>query len=256
MLRRLETLAKIPLFDGLSAAEIGALDTQCSWRRAEAKEWVIKHGAEGTDVFFVVTGKLRVLIQSPSGSDIILGDIDSGEFFGELAAIDGKPRSAGIVCLTGSVIARMPPSVFREAVHRHPSVCDQLLHLLASRVRILANRVNELSSLEVRHRIYSELLRLSKPELSGSGRAIISPPPIHNEIAGRVSTRRETVARELKGLERAGLLQRRRGALVITDPRSLEQLIRQAFETLSTDTDAPRAAHPGRRRDSGPDARG
>ena len=73
---------------------------------------------------------------------------------------------------------------------------------------MLSNRVNEFTNLDVRHRIYAELLRLSRPEDGKASRAVISPPPVHGEIAARVSTRREAVARELKALERDGLIER------------------------------------------------
>jgi CRP-like cAMP-binding protein len=125
----------------------------------------------------------------------------------------------------------MPAAVFRNAVHSHPDVCDQLLALLAGQIRMLANRVNEFTTLAVRHRIYAELLRLARPAADQSSRAVISPPPVHAEIAARVSTRREAVAREFKALERADLIERRRGALVLTDPDRLQAMIDEATES-------------------------
>jgi len=169
------------------------------------------------------------MIQS-AGRDVLLRQIDAGEFFGELAAIDGQPRSSGIVATTDVTIARMPASVFRAAIHAHPEVCDKLLGILAGQIRILANRVNEFSTLDVRYRIYAELLRLSRPDPVNADRAIISPPPVHAEIAARVSTRRETVARELKALERADLVERRRGAIALSDTRHLRRLIEEAVD--------------------------
>ena len=183
------------------------------------------------DVFFIVSGTVRVKLQSVSGRAALLREINAGDFFGELAAIDGEPRSAGIIAVTDVTVARMPASVFRTAIHSHPDVCDQLLALLAGQVRMLANRVNEFTTLDARHRIYAELLRLSRPETGRPGQAVVSPPPVHAEIAARVSIRREAVAREFKSLERVGLIARRRGALVLTDTARLRQLIAQASET-------------------------
>jgi DNA-binding MarR family transcriptional regulator len=95
---------------------------------------------------------------------------------------------------------------------------------------MLANRVNEFSTLDARYRIHAELLRLSRPEPGRPGHAIISPPPLHSEIAARVSTRREAVARELKALERAGLIERRRGAIALLDTHRLRSLIDEAAD--------------------------
>ena len=177
----------------------------------------------------MVSGAVRVVIQS-AGREVLLRQIDAGEFFGELAAIDNFPRSSGIVAMMDVTIACMSAAVFRDLVHAHPDVCDQLLALLASQIRMLANRVNEFTTLDVRHRIYAELLRLSRPEPGNKSCAIISPPPVHSEIAARVSTRREAVARELKALERGRLIERRRGAIVLTDVNRLRRLVNEAIE--------------------------
>lgn len=230
MSRSFETLSAVALFQGLAPEAIRQLDTQCSWRRVGAKKWIVDYQDEGTDVFFVAVGHVRVLIRSPAGQEVILRDIRDGEFFGELAAIDGRSRSAGILAVTDATVARMPATVFRAAIHRFPRVCDGVMAILATQVRVLANRVNEYATLNARHRIYAELMRLSRPDPGGLERAVITPPPIHAEIAARVSARREAVARELKALERAGLLERRRGALVITDTRRLMQMIEGAVD--------------------------
>jgi CRP/FNR family transcriptional regulator, cyclic AMP receptor protein len=226
MIRHSETLARVPLFRSLDREAVRRLDSQCVWRRAKAKEWVLDYKDGGAELYFVSQGHVRVLIRTPAGKESILRDIRSGEYFGELAAIDGQPRSAGVAAVTDSVIARMPPAIFRGVVHTYPDVCDQLLVLLASQIRMLANRVNEYATLDVRTRIYAELLRLART--GQSGEAIISPPPTHAELAARVSSHREAVTRELNRLMRAGLLGRRRGALLLLDPAHLATIVAEA----------------------------
>jgi CRP/FNR family transcriptional regulator, cyclic AMP receptor protein len=224
------TLANCPLFKSLDGEAIRRLDTQCIWRRARPREFVLEYQDGGTDLYFVAQGHLRVLIQTSAGKDSILRDIRDGEFFGELAAIDGQPRSAAIVAMTDSVIAKMPAAVFRQTVHAHADVCDRLLTLLASQVRMLSNRVNEYSRLDAARRLYAELLRLARPARKGDLHAVISPPPTHAELAARISSHREAVTRELAKLERDGLLERRRGAMVLLDPARLAKLIEDADE--------------------------
>ena len=223
------TLRHVRLFSRLSDEQIRRLDSRCLWRRYEAKDQVLGHGDEGTDVYFVVSGQVRAVIRGNGGREIILGDIRPGEFFGELAAIDGQPRSASVVAVTGATLARMPATVFREMVHQHADVCSQVLALLAARIRLLDTRVREFTTLDVRHRVFAELLRLSRPD-GEPGRAVVSPPPFHAEIAARISARREAVTRELKALEGAGLVQRRRGAIVLTNVPALAALIHNPRE--------------------------
>jgi len=221
MMRQSETLRPVPLFRRLSDEEIRRLDTQCLWRRYEAKQQILGHGEGGTDVFFVISGVVRALIRANGERVVILGDIKAGEFFGELAAIDGQPRSASVVAVTGATLARMPAVVFREAIHRHADACDQVLSLIAARFRLLARRVNEFNSLDIRRRVLADLLRLSRPDGADRTRAVVSPPPYHAEIAARIIARREAVTRELKLLEGAGLLEKRRGAFILTDVQAL-----------------------------------
>ena len=114
MPREIETLSRIPLFSSMDKASIKALDTRCSWRHVAAKEWVIDYQAEGIDVFFVVGGSVRVLIYAKSGREVILADLSAGGFFGELAAIDGKPRSAGVLAITHAVVAAMQAPAAQE----------------------------------------------------------------------------------------------------------------------------------------------
>ena len=174
--RRTETLAKIPLFRSLDTARIKLLDTQCSWRRVSRNQWIVDHQDTSNDVFFVVSGTVRVKLQSVSGREVLLREIEAGEFFGELAAIDDQPRSAGIIAVTDVTVARMPASVFRGAVHAHPDVCNQLLVLMSGQIRTLANRVNEFTTLDGRYRLYAELLRLSRPDPGRAEAGLLSHP--------------------------------------------------------------------------------
>jgi CRP/FNR family transcriptional regulator, cyclic AMP receptor protein len=220
-----ETLAKIGILRSLDAKEIAALDRCCLWRHVQAKAWLLEQGEMGTDIYFLTSGAVRVLITPSPDREVILADINAGGYFGEMAAIDGQSRSAGILAITDATIACMSASVFREVFQKHPDVSEQLLKHLVARIRTLDQRVNEFSSMDVKHRIYAELLRRSRPDPANHRQAVVSPPPVHADIAARVSTRREMVARELKALERDGFLTKRRGAFVITDvPGFLQRL--------------------------------
>jgi len=226
---RTETLKAIPLFRSLPPETIGKLDAQCMWRHASKGQWLLDYQESSNDVFFVVTGAVRVIIQS-GGREVLFREIKAGEYFGELAAIDRQPRSSGIVAVFDVTLARMPASLFIATVNAHADACNQLLTLLANQIRSLTNRMHEYATLDVRHRIMAELLRLSRPEPHKPGRAIVSPPPIHAEIAARVATRREAVVRQLNALESDGLIERRRGAIALIDVDRLRRLVDEAAE--------------------------
>ena len=220
-----ETLERIGLLRTLDRKERESFERRCQWRHAKAKEWLLEQNDLGTDLYFLASGVVRVLITPTPDHEVILGDIEAGGYFGEMAAIDGRPRSAGILAITDAAIACMPAKVFRELLHDHPEVSTEMLQHLVSRIRALDQRVNEFSSMDVKHRIYAELLRRSRADPTDQHRALISPPPVHSDIAARVSTRREMVARELKSLERKGLLAKRRGAFVLTNVPVLVEMV-------------------------------
>ena len=180
MARIARTLGSIPLFRSLDQASLQRLDAICTWRDAAAKQWILDHAAHGTEVFFVLYGHLRVTA-SVAGRETILRDLHDGEFFGELAALDGQPRSAGILAVSNATLACMPASGFRRAIHDHPDVCDQILGVLVGQIRALANRASETTSLNLKHRLWAELLRLAQPAGNAAGFPIVSPPPTHAE---------------------------------------------------------------------------
>jgi CRP/FNR family transcriptional regulator, cyclic AMP receptor protein len=227
-----DTLAQIPLFRSLDGDFIRQLNAQCSWQHANAKHWLVERGDPSTNVFFLTSGLVRAMIATSRDRDVIFTDMKTGEFFGELAAIDGKPRSAGIWALTQATIACMPASLFLEVIAGYPDVNKELLKVLVARIRALTVRIHEFSALHVKHRIHAELVRISRPLPNNARQAVISPPPTHAELAARVSTRREMVTRELKALERANMLLRRRGALVLTNT---DRLLKFQSESLEID---------------------
>ena len=69
-----------------------------------------------TDIYFLLSGEVRVLIRTQSGKEVILGEMRGGQLFGELAAIDGVKRSANVTALTRGEVGIMPSAVFRELV--------------------------------------------------------------------------------------------------------------------------------------------
>jgi CRP-like cAMP-binding protein len=123
----------------------------------------------------------------------------------------------------------MPASVFREVVFAAPAVADRLLRLLTKRVRELNARLMEHSVLDLRHRLYSELLRLSVPRGAGASERVVTPPPYHHVLAARIGCRREQVTREFTSMTQEGLIDRTRGALVIKRPDVFESRIAEAM---------------------------
>lgn len=219
----------IPFFAGLDPARGETFGRQCVRKRYSEGELVLDFDDLSTDVYFIVSGDVRVLIRTAAGKEMILGDFGPGKFFGEMAAIDGAKRSANVTALTNAELLLVPPTAFREIVLHSPDICDRLLRLLTARVRELNVRLFERSVLDLRHRLYSELLRMSTPRKGHDGQSIVSPPPFQHDLAARIGCRREQVSRELGAMAEEGLAEKVRGGLVLPRPGVLEKRVRDAM---------------------------
>ncbi len=226
----MDTLTKIPLFEDIDQTLSDRYARNCFWKEYGPHELVIDVDDETTDVRFVLSGKVRIIHRISVGKEVILGEMNEGEFFGEIAAIDDEPRSANVTTLTRSRICIMPQRCFLEIMQEAPEVGLKIMRLLADRVRQLNTRLAEHSFLQAKHRLYSELLRLSKPRPGHPEQRSVSPPPIQRELADRIGTRREVVSRELNALQKQGFLDKTKGAIIILNPNELQSRISEAWD--------------------------
>lgn len=218
----------IALLAPLPASERAALARRCRWRRFRAGEQIIDHQGDTAEVCFIVAGRVRVVTHSASGREISFDDIEAGGFLGEMSAIDGQPRSASVVALTeGTVAAFLAPKPFLELVAGHPDLAVTVMRRLCRIARITTDRIVEMSTLGANNRVHAELLRLARRARREGPAAVIAPIPTHADIASRVGTTRETVARVLGELSRDGLVERRPGALAVLDLARLEALVEE-----------------------------
>jgi len=214
-------LARIGFFSGVPADLLDRHEARASWLTAEAGQLLLNFEDPAADVFFVHSGSVRIAVQTQGGQELILQDLSAGGFFGEMAAIDGAPRSASVAALHRSQICRLPGAVFVEILAASPALARRLMQLLTARIREANARRLELTSLDIRHRLYAELLRLAGPA-GADGSRIISPPPVQQILAQRIGARREPISREFARLLREGVLARTRGALVLRKPSVIE----------------------------------
>jgi CRP/FNR family transcriptional regulator, cyclic AMP receptor protein len=223
------TLAAHPCFKTLDPESCRALDRHCAWLKTPAGFWIVGQTEQDRDVYFIMTGRLRA-VQHGARQDVIFTDMEAGTFFGELAAIDGAPRALSVFAVNDSLVAKMPSAAFVETMYSHRPLAEAVIATLIARLRTMTRRVGELGQLDVRSRVHAELLRLARPDRGDPKRAIIVAPPNQSELASRINTRRETVSREINAMERGGLIERRRGAIVITDALRLSATLETAVE--------------------------
>ncbi len=221
------TLSGIDLLEGLSGKELKAVEKSCSWRRYSAQEQIIGRQSKTTEVFFVVEGHVRVVNYSISGREITLNDLDTGSYFGELAALDSEPRSASVMSLDNSLIAALPQERFHYILEKNLGTALKLMKSLAGIVRTSTDRIMDLSTLAANNRVQADLLRQARSNMQSGNQAHIKPIPVHGDIASRVSTTRETVSRVMNDLARQGIVERQKDTLVIPDVEVLREMVEE-----------------------------
>jgi CRP-like cAMP-binding protein len=219
-----QSLANITLLEGLPDADLAALAKVCRWRSFDEDEQVLAHLDAGTDVLFLTEGRLRVSLYSSSGKEVSFEDLQAGQHFGEMAAIDRKGRSASVFALKPCTVAFLSSKNFMELMSQHFVIGQRVMTTLCRLVRRLDERVFEFSTLTVSNRIHAELLRLAGGNVEQTT-ATVTPAPRHADIASRVSTHREAVTREMNVLARAGIVRQERDALYILDLPRLGQMV-------------------------------
>jgi len=220
-------LRKIGLMQELVPERLDALARECAWRNFKAGQRIVSRASADRDIYFIVSGKVRVTTYSASGRQVTFRDFGPGEHFGEVAAIDGMGRSADVVGLEAGLLASLAPAALRRLLRDEPIVAERLLRDLAGMVRRLSDRLIDLSTLGVHHRLHVELLRLAHEAGIQDNRARLDPAPKHADLASQVSTYREQVTRELSSLARARIVAKDGRALVVLDVARLEKMVEQ-----------------------------
>jgi CRP-like cAMP-binding protein len=140
------SLSGVSVLKGLSSDALKQVEESCAWRRYEPGEPIVEYLDRSDDVFFLVSGEARVIVYSLAGKVVSFHDLAQGDMFGELPALDGRPRSASVEPRTSCLVASMKSALFLELLEKEPAVLKGVLKQLVSTIRRLSTRVYEFSA--------------------------------------------------------------------------------------------------------------
>lgn len=172
-------------------------------------------------VFLMVDGHARLLAWSMDGRMVAVEDFFAGDLFGEGALTGDAPLAGEISAIEQSLAGIILAPALVTLMSQHGAIALAMSRLLVARLAAMRQRLVEGSTLSATGRIHAELLRLAR---AGAG-GVISPAPVHSQLALRVSSTRETVSRTINALIRRGIARRDGDALVIVSPHRLEELV-------------------------------
>ena len=207
-----ELLGKIELFAGLDEHEIAKI-AKFSQLRTVAKDTEIFHSGDEADaVFVVVTGKVKIVVTTSDGKELILAVLGAGQVVGEMALLDASPRSATVVASTSVELLVVSRDDFQRILDTEPKISSKLLRILCQRLRRANSKMESLAYMDVAGRLARYFLDLARDHGQRLGNGWVSVRrPTHADIAHSIGTSRETVSRLINEFEeRLGIVNKGR----------------------------------------------
>jgi len=222
-----EALGRCRLFSGMSPASLRTITRTLRARRFRRGEVLFHEGDPGDALFVVVSGAVKVVVPSEEGEEAILATLRRGDFLGELALLDGAPRSASAIALEPTEVLTLPRDQFRALVAGEPAIRDALLTAVTAELRRLTSHVAELHFLDLTGRLAARLARLAEEtgERLPDGSIRMEAPLTQTDLASMIGATRQSVNKLLGEFEGRGLLRIERDSIVVP---SLGKLVEAA----------------------------
>ncbi|AVT83001.1 Crp/Fnr family transcriptional regulator [Rhodopseudomonas palustris] len=222
-------VAKLPLFAGLSPAELDAVLLEARSIRVPKNGHVFEQGEDAHSFFVLLHGHVRASKVTPAGEQIVVRYVAPGETLGVAMAIGLNRYPATATAVDDSIVLAWPTAAWPRLVEQYPALATNTLRTVGGRLQETHSRVVEMSTQQVEQRVAHALLRLAKQ----SGRKVengvqIDFPISRQDIAQMTGTTLHTVSRLLSGWEQKGLIESGRQKIVLREPHQLVVLADQA----------------------------
>lgn len=205
---------RVALFSELEQAELESVARAFSPRTYPGGSPIIRESEPGDLFFVILRGEVKVFVDSPDGREVVLSHLQTGDFFGEMALLEGDSRSASVTALSDCELAVIARAEFFAVLSRDFSLTKKILQTLSTRLRKANDVIESMALLDVGGRLARYLLRLAdetgQPAVDGY---FVVTRPTHQEIANSIGATRETVTRMLKQFEARKLI-RTKGSMV------------------------------------------
>jgi CRP/FNR family cyclic AMP-dependent transcriptional regulator len=224
----LDSLRSCPLFASCDAQTIFTVASRLRLRRFRRNEVIFHQGDAGDSLHIIATGSVKIILPSAEGEEAIIASLRPPDFFGELALLDGQPRSATATAIEFTETLALSRSMFLDLLNAHAQLRDALLSALVAELRRLTGHVEELHFLDLAGRLALRLVQLSKQNaLSSNGDVTLDWPYTQSDLASMIGGTRQSVNKLLGGLIAEGLVRIERDSLVVTDVPALERRARR-----------------------------
>ena len=188
-------------------------------------------GDEGDALYGVLDGRIRISSGDADGKEIILNIIDPGDIFGEIALLDGKPRTADASAMAASQLFRVQRSDFLGLMAAEPRLTQHLLEMVCDRIRKTSEMLEDSAFLDLPARLAKRLLSLAKYYGDSSQETALTGIQISQaELGQLMGTSRESINKHLQYWRGRGWITLGRGRVTIEAPGALENLVERDDE--------------------------
>lgn len=211
-------LSTVPLFRALDRSAVRGFAELTREQRFAKGTMIVTEGDASDALYVVRSGEVKVMLSGEDGREVILHVLGVGDHFGELALIDGRPRSAHVVSTQPSSLLVLRRADFRRQLEQNPQVAWGLMVELSRRLRQADGTIGSLVLLDVPGRVAKVLLEHATP----GEPATLVRPLTHQTIAQMIGASRETVSRAMAEFQEKGIIAVQRRIVTITDREALE----------------------------------
>jgi len=218
-----KVLEKCALFSSLDEKARREIADHAVSRSFVAGEAICRIGDHGDSMMAVVVGTVRISRPTVRGKEIILADLRPGEIFGEIALLDGRPRSADATAHTNCELMVLPRRDVLAFLEKNPLACMKLMEILCARIRRSDERMADIA-------FFNLPVRLAKILLSyqPAGRGAMKLSLSQSELAEMAGGTREKVNRCLREWQRQGVLDLKNRWTIILKPQALREILDSA----------------------------
>jgi len=219
-----QLLTQVPIFEHLEGKELEHLSSLLQARRYPKGEVIFHQGDVGTALFIIRKGQVAIRLSSPDGKEATLALLERGDFFGELALLDGEPRSTDAVAREETEVLSLQRESFHVFLASSPQVALGLLATMSRMVRRVTQLVHDATFLDARSRLVRVLLELARSQGQPGPEGTVIPQKLTQlELANLCGLTRESTNKWLRFFVREGLLSYEGGQITLVQPERLSK---------------------------------
>jgi CRP-like cAMP-binding protein len=220
-----EFLGRTPLFGSLDEADRRAVADEMREVSFEQSQVIFARGDAGREIFLVVSGRVRISVLTAEGRELSFAHAEAGSIFGEIAMLDGGPRTADATAVGKVVALSLSKPAFKRLIDTRPVVGDAVIRFLCTRLREADQQLEAIALYPIEGRLARFFLAAARQKSPGTkdGRVTVDLPISQSELGLLIGASRPKVNTALSLLESSGALERS-GSSFICDIEELQSI--------------------------------